>query len=248
MVKPLAQILSKHTFYAGSSILGDSDVAMVLSANGICQSHKLHIHDLETSVQSPHTVAEMQIIDMQEKQDLLVFRYDEQEQLAIPLSLVFKVEQIEVSQIQNVSDNHFINLEGKNVMLLYLDKFLQIKPLPKGLSTLYIITPKINGFEVGIVASSIEESVHMRLNLDSPPINQKAILGITTIRERITFWSTCSVLPSRSPPTGSVGATEGRPEKDRLLGGGHAFLPRPGEELLRVGRPLVTRQQRTGGP
>ena len=42
----------------------------------------------------------MQIIDMQEKQDLLVFRYDEQEQLAIPLSLVFKVEQIEVSQIQ----------------------------------------------------------------------------------------------------------------------------------------------------
>ena len=218
VVKPLAQILSKHTFYAGSSILGDSDVAMVLSANGICQSHKLHIHDLEASVQSPHTVAEMQIIDMQEKQDLLVFRYDEQEQLAIPLSLVFKVEQIEVSQIQNVSDNHFINLEGKNVMLLYLDKFLQIKPLPKGLSTLYIITPKINGFEVGIVASSIEESVHMRLNLDSPPINQKAILGITTIRERITFLvDLFSLAEQVSPDRFRRSDLEGRPEKDRLL-------------------------------
>ena len=76
----------------------------------------------------------MQIIDMQEKQDLLLFRYDTEEQLAIPLSLVFKVEQIEVSQIQIVSDNHFINLEGKNAMLLYLDKYLKIKPFPKALA------------------------------------------------------------------------------------------------------------------
>ena len=182
VVKPLAQILSKHTFYAGSSILGDSDAAMVLSANGICQSHKLHIHDLEASVQSPHTVAEMQIIDMQEKQDLLVFRYDEQEQLAIPLSLVFKVEQIEVSQIQNASDNHFINLEGKNIHAPLPGQVSPDQAAPEGLSTLYIITPKINGFEVGIVASSIEESVHMRPQLGfAPPINQKAILGITTI-------------------------------------------------------------------
>ena len=218
VVKPLAQILSKHTFYAGSSILGDSDVAMVLSANGICQSHKLHIHDLETSVQSPHTVAEMQIIDMQEKQDLLLFRYDTEEQLAIPLSLVFKVEQIDVSQIQIVSESHFINLEGKNVMLLYLDKYLKIKPLPEGLSTLYIITPKISGFEVGIVASSIEESVHMRLNLDSPPINQKAILGITTIREKITFLvDLFSLAEQVSPDRFRRADLEGRPDKDRLL-------------------------------
>ena len=73
VVKPLAQILSSHTFYAGSSILGDSDVAMVLSANGICQSHKLHIHDLETSVQNTKSLAEIQILDMQENRTYLSF-------------------------------------------------------------------------------------------------------------------------------------------------------------------------------
>ena len=218
VVKPLAQILSSHTFYAGSSILGDSDVAMVLSANGICQSHKLHIHDLETSVQSTKSFEEMQILDMQEKQDLLVFRYSRNEQLAIPLSLVFKVEQIEVGQIQNVADNHFINLEGKNILLLYLDKYLTIEPLPEDLETFYIITPKIKDFEVGIVASSIEESVHTRLNLDSPPINEAAILGITTIREKITFLVDLfslaeQVSPDRFKRTDLVG----KPEKDRLL-------------------------------
>ena len=218
VVKPLAQILSSHTFYAGSSILGDSDVAMVLSANGICQSHKLHIHDLETSVQSTKSLAEMQILDMQEKQDLLVFRYSQNEQLAIPLSLVFKVEQIEVGQIQKVSDNHFINLEGKNILLLYLDKYLTLEPLPEDLETFYIITPKIKDFEVGIVASSIEESVHTRLNLDSPPINEAAILGITTIREKITFLvDLFSLAEQVSPDRFKRTDLEGKPERDRLL-------------------------------
>ena len=218
VVKPLAQILSSHTFYAGSSILGDSDVAMVLSANGICQSHKLHIHDLETSVQSTKSFEEMQILDMQEKQDLLVFRYSRNEQLAIPLSLVFKVEQIEVGQIQKVSDNHFINLEGKNILLLYLDKYLTLEPLPEDLETFYIITPKIKDFEVGIVASSIEESVHTRLNLDSPPINEAAILGISTIREKITFLvDLFSLAEQVSPDRFKRADLEGKPEKDRLL-------------------------------
>ena len=218
VVKPLAQILSSHTFYAGSSILGDSDVAMVLSANGICQSHKLHIHDLETSVQSTKSFEEMQILDMQEKQDLLVFRYSRNEQLAIPLSLVFKVEQIEVGQIQNVAVNHFINLEGKNILLLYLDKYLTLEPLPEDLETFYIITPKIKDFEVGIVASSIEESVHTRLNLDSPPINEAAILGITTIREKITFLvDLFSLAEQVSPDRFKRTDLEGKPEKDRLL-------------------------------
>ena len=218
VVKPLAQILSSHSFYAGSSILGDSDVAMVLSANGICQSHKLHIHDLETSVQSTKSLAEMQILDMQEKQDLLVFRYSNNEQLAIPLSLVFKVEQIEVNQIQKISNNHFINLEGKNILLLYLDKYLSIESLPDDLETFYIITPKIKDFEVGIVASSIEESVHTRLNLDSPPINENAILGITTIREKITFLvDLFSLAEQVSPERFKRAELDGKPEKDRLL-------------------------------
>jgi chemotaxis signal transduction protein len=134
------------------------------------------------------------------------------------LSLVFKVEQIEVRHIQNVADNHFINLEGKNILLLYLDKYLSLEPLPEDLETFYIITPKIKDFEVGIVASSIEESVHTRLNLDSPPINEAAILGITTIREKITFLvDLFSLAEQVSPDRFKRTDLEGKPEKDRLL-------------------------------
>ena len=179
--------MSKFSYYAGSSVLGASDVAMVLSANGICQSHKLHNHELESQLQNQLSLEETQLIDMQEKQDLLVFRYAADEQLAIPLSLVFKVEQIDLDSIQSIAENHFIDIEGRNTLLLFLDQHLKLKPLPEDLKTYYIIVPKIDDFHVGIVASTIEESVHMRLNLDSPPVADMAILGITRIREKITY-------------------------------------------------------------
>ena len=49
--------------------------------------------------------------------------------------------------------------------LALLGQHLKLKPLPEDLKTYYIIVPKIDDFHVGIVASTIEESVHMRLNL-----------------------------------------------------------------------------------
>ena len=218
VVKPLAQILSKFSYYAGSSILGDSDVAMVLSANGICQSRKLHNHDLESHKESQQSLAESQLIDIQEKQDLLVFKYASDEQMAIPLSLVFKVEQIDINTIQSIADNKFINLEGKNTLLLFLDAHLELKPLPENLKTYYIIVPKIKDFNVGIVASTIEESVHTRLNLDSPPISQQAILGITTIREQITYVIDLFTLAEQvSPERFKTSREICNPDKDRLL-------------------------------
>ena len=58
----------------------------------------------------------------------------------------------------------------------------------------------------------------MRLNLDLPPINQKAILGITTIREKITLLvDLFSLAEQVSPERFRRSALEGRPEKDRLL-------------------------------
>lgn len=218
VVKPLAQILSKFSYYAGSSILGDSDVAMVLSANGICQSRKLHFHDFETYVESQQKFAEGQLIDLQEKQDLLVFKYAPDEQLAIPLSLVFKVEQIEVSKIQSMADKHFINLEGRNILLLYLDKYLSLQPLSGEFQTYYLILPKIADFNVGIVASVIEESVHMRLTMDPPPITQQGILGITTIRDQITYLIDLFSLAEKiSPDRFKSNSKPKNPNKDRLL-------------------------------
>lgn len=186
VVKPLANILSKYSYYAGSSILGDSDVAMVLSANGISQSRKLNFHETENYGETDSKIVEGQLIDLQEKQDLLLFKYAHNEQLAVPLSLVFKVEQLVASDVQSMSDSHYANIQGKNILLLYLNDYLSVRPFPENLDSFYIIIPKIEDFNVGIVASEIVESAHINLKMESS-INSEAVLGITDIKNQLTY-------------------------------------------------------------
>lgn len=218
VIKPLPQILKKLSYYAGSSILGDSDVAMVLSANGICHSQNLHKQDLNQRFGKQKSISDMQLVDLQEKQDLLVFKYGMDEQFAVPLSLVYKVEIIERSKIETISKKQFINLEGRNILLIYLDQYLQLKPLPEDTQRLYIFTTKIKKFEVGIVASSIEESIHTRLNLDTPPINESIILGVTKIHDKLTFLLDLFSLAEKvSPDVFKTKAFAEASEKERLL-------------------------------
>jgi len=186
VVKPLANILSKYSYYAGSSILGDSDVAMVLSANGISQSKNLNFYESDNYGETNSKIVESQLIDLQEKQDLLLFKYAQNEQLAVPLSLVFKVEQLVASDVQSMSDSHYANIQGKNILLLYLNEYLSISPLPEHLDAFYIIIPKMEEFNVGIVASEIVESAHINLKMESS-IHAEAVLGITNINNQLTY-------------------------------------------------------------
>lgn len=218
VIKPLPQILKRMNFYAGSSILGDSDVAMVLSANGICHSQNLHLQDLQAGQMTGRNVNDLQLLDLQEKQDLLVFRYGVDEQFAVPLSLVFKVEIIERRQIEIVANRHFIHLEGRNILLVYLDQHLPIAPLSEDLERLYIFTTKINKFEVAVVASSIEESIHTRLNLDSPPMNESIVLGVTKLHGKLTcLLDLFSLAEKVSPDIFKGKAFSETPSKNRLL-------------------------------
>jgi two-component system chemotaxis sensor kinase CheA len=218
VIKPLPQILKKLSYYAGSSILGDSDVAMVLSANGICQSQNLHKQDLNSRLGQHKSMNDLQLMDLQEKQDLLVFKYGADEQFAVPLSLVYKVEIIERSDIEVISNKHFIHLEGRNILLIYLDQYLQLQTLPEDMKRLYIFTTKIKKFEVGIVAASIEESIHTRLNLDTPPINESIILGVTKIHDKLTFLLDLFSLAEKvSPDIFKTKAFTEAPVKKRLL-------------------------------
>lgn len=187
VIKPLPILLNHHSYYAGSSILGDSDVAMVLSANGICQSQKLNTQDLNSHHTIRKSMMEHQIIDMQEKQDLLVFRFGDEYQFAVPLSLINKIERIESNQIENIAYKKSVNLDGRNILLVFLDEFLELPPLLDQQNSYFVITTKIERFEVGIIASSIEASINTKLNLDAPPIYNNIVLGITRLHEKITM-------------------------------------------------------------
>jgi hypothetical protein len=58
--------------------------------------------------------------------------------------------------IETISKKQFINLEGRNILLIYLEQYLQLKPLPEDTQRLYIFTTKIKKIVVDVDRCSLQ--------------------------------------------------------------------------------------------
>lgn len=187
VVKPLSNLLKTCVYYSGSAILGNGNVAMVLNTSGISEKAKLHFQDADGMQVDKRVQEEAEIEAIQERQSLLLFNNALDEQFAVPLSLVFKVERIHTSKIQKMSKREFVQLEGRNYLLVRLEDHLEVSPSSPDVDIINLIIPKVEGYHVGIVATNIIEAMEVRLDMDSPPITQVGLLGLTNIRDRVTY-------------------------------------------------------------
>ncbi|MCA9059942.1 MAG: chemotaxis protein CheA, partial [Planctomycetaceae bacterium] len=115
VVKPLGQHLKNLSVYAGATIMGDGTVALILDVIGIAQqSHVLTEH------------ARRQLIDANKKEadqhsrmeSYLVVAPDNDSRAAIPLSTVSRLEEIQVSDIENVGHQQVVQYRGQIMPLV----------------------------------------------------------------------------------------------------------------------------------
>ena len=89
VVKPLGKQLKGLTVYAGATIMGDGRVALILDVLGIGQRSGV----LAESREQARAAAEQKAQSGVEQQRLLLFRAGSFERLAVPLSLVARLEE-----------------------------------------------------------------------------------------------------------------------------------------------------------
>ena len=89
VVKPLGKQLKGLTVYAGATIMGDGRVALILDVLGIGQRSGV----LAESREQARAAAEQKTQSGIEQQRLLLFRAGSFERLAVPLSLVARLEE-----------------------------------------------------------------------------------------------------------------------------------------------------------
>ena len=117
VVKPLGKQLKKVSSYAGATIMGDGKVALILDVAGIAQlagvnseSRAISRGD-ETRRQEPSNV---------EKQSFLLFRAGRFERLAVPLSLVARLEEFPQSKLEQAAGGTVVQYRGQILPLLPL--------------------------------------------------------------------------------------------------------------------------------
>jgi len=183
VVKPLRQNLKEISTYAGATIMGDGTVALILDVIGFAKRAKVlsevrdrHVSQLITKEQ---TIGES-------KQTLLLFGLGENQRMAIPLSLVTRLEEISISSVEKADNQQVVQYGGKIMTLINLGDVLNSKPSDgNGTTTLQVVVYSENGRSVGLVVDRILDIVETTLTIQHPG-KRLGILGSAVIQNRVT--------------------------------------------------------------
>ncbi len=178
VVKPLGRQLKSLTCYVGATIMGDGHPALILDVAGLARLAGLggqprHAIDKAASGEKP----------LQRTQMLLLFRAGSYDRLAVPLSLVARLEEIETAKIERAAGRLVLHYRGDILPLVSLSSVLEPHRESESLSgeTAQVIVFTDGTRRVGVVVDQIvdivNEAITVRRSSPAPGLLGSAVIG-----------------------------------------------------------------------
>ncbi len=183
VVKPLGKQLKGLTLYAGATIMGDGRVALILDVLGIGQRAAVFGESHE-----PARVAEKEKAQSKvERQRLLLFRAGSFERLAIPLSLVARLEEFPRSAIEHAGGGQVIQYRGRILSLVSLRAVLapgDLDSVPPP-NPVQVVVFNDGEHSVGMIVDEIVDVVEEAVTIRRKAA-RKGLLGSAVVGKRVT--------------------------------------------------------------
>lgn len=179
VVKPMSSMLREITMFSGNTILGDGSVILIVDPNGIAQAVAKDHGGQETS----HTTddQETDLIGNDENTALLVFRAGSNDLKAVPLSLVTRLEEINVEDIERSNNRDLVQYRGKLMPLVYIDDHLTHND--EGLQPILVFADETHS--MGLVVDEIVDIVEDRLTIEISS-DKTGVVGSAVIKGKAT--------------------------------------------------------------
>ncbi len=182
VVKPLGRHLKNCKGYAGATIMGDGSVALILDVAGMARMAGL------TSVEKDERRVEAlkeEIKIKEDEQSLLIFRNAPEEQFAVPLNLVSRIEKIKKKDIEQAGGKNVIKYRGASLPLVAINDVADVKPQAEK-EDLLVIVFLLAGREVGLMATDPVDAVQVAARFDEATLKQSGIMGSAIIGDYTT--------------------------------------------------------------
>ena len=183
VVKPLGKQLKGLTVYAGATIMGDGRVALILDVLGIGQRSGVLSESREQTRDAEEHKTQFGI----DQQRLLLFRAGSFERLAVPLSLVARLEEFPRNSIEHASGCQVVQYRNRILPLVPLRALLEPEAPDQDQTAdpVQVIVFNDGDRSVGVVVDQIldvaEEAVTVRQKSD-----RKGLLGSAVVGKRVT--------------------------------------------------------------
>ncbi len=186
VVKPLDQTLKGLQVYAGATILGDGQVALILDVLGL--GLRSHAVDLAGERQE----VPVEPVSEHPHQAMLLFTSPDDGRMAIPLHQVARLEELPRTAIERVGACDIVQLRGEIIPLIYVFNHLPERRkeprnpgcgLPDGI--IQVAIHAFQGRQVGLVVGRILDAVDATGSVQRAA-GRTGILGCLVINQRVT--------------------------------------------------------------
>ena len=178
VVKPMSSMLREITMFSGNTILGDGSVIMIVDPNGIAQA----VHGNLALDNMQNGSDEDAVLDVSSDiTSLLVFRAGSREPKAVPLSLVTRLEEIDVATIEPSNGRHLVQYRGKLMPLVYVND--ELSHQEEGMQPILVFTDedRVMGLAVDEIVDIVEEQLNIEVSTELP-----GVIGSAVVKEQAT--------------------------------------------------------------
>lgn len=187
VVKPLGKQLKGVSCFAGATIMGDGKVALILDVLGLAQQSRVvaEVHGRTSHHENAAAEARKQ---QDQKQTLLLFSVGEGSRMAIPLSMVARLEEFQRSSVELSAGKPVVRYRGQILPLIQVSEHLPIAGATSGTpekDSMQVVVYTEKGRSVGLVVGKIDDIV-------SEVITEKrhafgnGILGSIVVQDQVT--------------------------------------------------------------
>lgn len=186
VVKSIPRFFKTSMCYAGTTIMGDGTVALILDIAGVANKGKLNFTGMKEQQMVNEDDLDKQMTD--DLQNLLLFENAEDQYFALNLDLIKRIEKINAEDIDLVGDKEYIEHEGKSLHVVRLEQFLPVQTPEKNNNELYVIIPKAVENPIGIIAHRIVDSISVNIEIDSESIMSRGLIGSALIKNDLVLF------------------------------------------------------------
>lgn len=172
VVKPVASILRDNSLFSGNTILGDGSVIMILDPNGLA----LQTGEALRENQDATTDAAASAGTGDATTSLLVFRAGGTELKAVPLSLVARLEEIEVNRIERSNGKPVVQYRGRLMPIICANADHRLKTEGGQPVVVFADGERAMGLAVDEIIDIVEDRLDVELKSGQPGLIGSAVV------------------------------------------------------------------------
>jgi len=192
VVKPVHPSLKSLYCFAGVTVMGDGNVALILDAQGIAK----HAGITADEKKDGHS---KQIATGPETHASLLFKSGGDETFGMALQIIKRIETVSPAQIEKVGGKEYMTIEGASTLIIRLEKHLNVSPCVDR-NEMYLLLPKHFKNPYGLLVSTLLDTAETSIELNTESYQEEGILGTSIVKGKMTLFPDLDALAEMAEP------------------------------------------------